>query len=57
MLKSGTDFREFSKVSIEFKSGGDFTVDIQRIPVTKDYDEDPDLKKELEPFKGKPSTF
>jgi len=52
VLKSGTDFRDFSVITVTLPSstGGKPNVDIQRISVTSDYEEDPQLKTELEQF-------
>jgi len=53
VLKSGTDFRDFSVITVEFDSKTnkpDFI--IERMSVTSDHEEDPELKKELEQYEG-----
>lgn len=53
ILKSGTDFRQFSKVTINFdksKNGGKPEVSIEEVNVTSEFQEDSKLKEKLEKF-------
>ena len=47
ILKSGTDFRQFSKVTLDF-SGPQLQVEIEAVEVTSAYSPDPALAAELE---------
>lgn len=49
ILKSGTDFRQFSRVTIDKNrnEAGKIGVIVEKIDVTSDFKEDPDLKEEL----------
>ena len=49
ILKSGTDFRQFSKISLDFQHQP-VQVDIQAVDVTSDYAPDPNLERDLESF-------
>ena len=49
ILKSGTDFRQFSKISLDFQHQP-VQVDIQAVDVTSDYAPDPTLERDLESF-------
>ncbi|KAG8188882.1 hypothetical protein JTE90_014942 [Oedothorax gibbosus] len=46
IIKSGTDFREFSKISLDFSSKP-VQVEIEKIEVTSKFHEDEDLKQQL----------
>jgi 5'-nucleotidase len=49
VLKSGTDFRDFSAISVSFDSTTKKPkFNIERISVTSDYEEDASLKSELD---------
>uniref|UniRef100_T1P8W7 Nucleotidase n=2 Tax=Musca domestica TaxID=7370 RepID=T1P8W7_MUSDO len=49
IIKSGTDFRQFSKITIhkERDENGKLKIDVEAVDVTAKYAEDEDLKKEL----------
>ncbi|XP_076354101.1 mannosylglucosyl-3-phosphoglycerate phosphatase-like isoform X2 [Tachypleus tridentatus] len=49
VIKSGTDFREFSKITLTFNHL-DIELNIDKIDVTSKYEEDPDLKRGLEKY-------
>lgn len=54
VLKSGTDFREFSAISVTFDVGTKKpSFAIERISITSDYEEDPALKAELDIYTRK----
>lgn len=53
VLKSGTDFRDFSAISTTFDNANKPKFNIERISVTSDFDEDPVLKSELDVYTGK----
>lgn len=50
IIKSGTDFRQFSKILLNF--GETTTVTVEEVKVTKNYEEDPVMLKHLEKYKG-----
>lgn len=52
IIKSGTDFRQFSKIVVNFekKTGSRPEVDIEEVNVTSQYAEDPKLKEKLEKY-------
>ncbi|XP_037078081.1 snake venom 5'-nucleotidase-like isoform X2 [Pollicipes pollicipes] len=50
LVKSGTDFREFSVLGLSRQTGGTWTIDVDRIEVTSKYDEDPLLKQQLQHY-------
>ncbi|XP_050300775.1 trifunctional nucleotide phosphoesterase protein YfkN isoform X2 [Anthonomus grandis grandis] len=53
VIKSGTDFRQLSKICVNFehvKSGGRPEVTIEEVNVTSQYAEDPKLKEKLEKY-------
>lgn len=50
VIKSGTDFRQFSKISLNFTNEPRITV--EEIKVTKNYEEDPAMTKHLEKYSG-----
>ncbi len=51
IIKSGTDFRQFSKITIDFKNAP--TVNIEEINVTRATPEDPTVKTILEKYESK----
>ncbi|GBN78831.1 Trifunctional nucleotide phosphoesterase protein YfkN [Araneus ventricosus] len=51
ILKSGTDFQRFSKITLTFNSSS-VDVQIENIAVTSKYDPDPALDEELEKYKS-----
>lgn len=50
IIKSGTDFRQFSKISLSFTTEPRITV--EEVKVTKSYEEDPAMTKHLEKYSG-----
>ena len=52
LVKSGTDFREFSVLELNHLPKGGWTHTVQRVEVTAEYEEDPKLKQELQHFIG-----
>ena len=52
ILKSGTDFRQFSTITLDF-SQENLQVDIESVDVTSDYEPDNELTSLLEQFTGK----
>ncbi|KAL0277625.1 UNVERIFIED_CONTAM: hypothetical protein PYX00_004852 [Menopon gallinae] len=48
IIKSGTDFRQFSKISLNFSNNAEVTV--EQINITKQYNEDPAMAKHLEKY-------
>lgn len=60
IIKSGTDFRQFSKITINLNnkiSGAEPEVTIEEINVTSEYSEDAKLKEKLDKFTGKQCLF
>lgn len=51
IIKSGTDFRQFSKISLCFTSD-EPRVTVEEIRITKNYEEDPAMAKHLEKYSG-----
>ena len=51
ILKSGTDFRQFSKITLDFTQSP-VSVDIEAVNVTRDHAPDPVLSAELEQYSG-----
>jgi len=52
VVKSGTDFREFSCITLSFTSDNKFCLDVQRIEITSDIPEDPTVKLTVDKFVG-----
>ena len=52
ILKSGSDFRQFSKINLDFRETP-VVVEIECIDVTKDIEPDEELSKKLEEYNGK----
>lgn len=54
VIKSGTDFRQFSKITVNFDrlNGGTPEVTIEEVNVTSAYSEDQKLKEKLEKYLG-----
>ncbi|KAF5300545.1 hypothetical protein FQR65_LT09166 [Abscondita terminalis] len=50
VIKSGTDFRQFSKITVSFVNNGSPDVAVEEINVTSAYQEDLKLKEKLEKF-------
>ncbi|KAK5648260.1 hypothetical protein RI129_003152 [Pyrocoelia pectoralis] len=50
VIKSGTDFRQFSKITISFINNGAPDVSVEEINVTSAFPEDPKLKEKLEKY-------
>lgn len=56
IIKSGTDFRQFSKITVNFdKTGSNDNpeVTIEEVNVTSEIQEDPKLKEKLEKYTSK----
>lgn len=53
IVKSGTDFRQFSKITINFGHPDCPEVAVEEVNVTSSYAEDAKLKEELEGFSSK----
>ena len=51
-MKSGTDFRQFSKVALDFKESP-VNVVIEAVDVTKSYEPDVELDSILEKYTGR----
>ncbi|KAJ1527198.1 hypothetical protein ONE63_008729 [Megalurothrips usitatus] len=49
VIKSGTDFRQFSKITLNFESSG-VVITTEEINVTSAFEEDPIVKEKLEKF-------
>ena len=52
VVKSGTDFRELSCITVSFTSDNKFCLDVQRIEITSDIPEDPTVKLTVDKFVG-----
>lgn len=52
IIKSGSDFRNFSRISLNFEKNNSVSVDIEEIRVTSSYPEDEVLKEKLEHYSG-----
>jgi len=53
LVKSGTDFREFSEITIDFSQGNSNTIiKAKRHEITADIEEDEDIKKECDKHMG-----
>lgn len=53
IIKSGTDFKQFSKITVNFdkvSAGGNIEVSIEEINVTSQFAEDPKLKEKLDKY-------
>ena len=55
-MKSGTDFRQFSVITLKFGEGK-ATADIEAVEVTKDFEPDNELKTQLEKYTGNYQNF
>lgn len=54
IIKSGTDFKHFSKITLSFgQESNSFEIEIEKIEVTSQYEEDSHLKGLLESFSSK----
>lgn len=51
IIKSGTDFREFSKITLNFDSKP-VAINVEKIEVTSKFPEDPTLKEHLTKYNG-----
>ena len=54
ILKSGSDFHQFSKIVIDFREDP-IEVETEKIDVSKEYEPDVELSKHLEEYSGKSS--
>jgi 5'-nucleotidase len=53
IIKSGTDFRQFSEITMRFSGEkAKPSISVRLMDVTSQYDEDVDLKKVLDGFTG-----
>ena len=52
VIKSGTDFREFSCITVNFNKDSSFTIDVQKIEITSDIPEDPEVKSTVDKYVG-----
>jgi 5'-nucleotidase len=53
IIKSGTDFRQFSEITMRFSGENEKpSISVRLMDVTSQYDEDVDLKKVLDGFAG-----
>ncbi|XP_054273801.1 trifunctional nucleotide phosphoesterase protein YfkN isoform X2 [Macrosteles quadrilineatus] len=50
IIKSGTDFRQLSKITLKFSTTGEVEVEVEELNVTADIEEDPTLHKMLEKY-------
>ncbi|KAK3727236.1 hypothetical protein QZH41_019303 [Actinostola sp. cb2023] len=51
IIKSGSDFREFSKITINFSEDNNFNItDVERIEITSEVPEDPELKAVVDKY-------
>lgn len=50
IIKSGTDFRQLSKITLDFSSSPQPDVQIEEINITSKYEPDEDMAKALEPY-------
>lgn len=57
VIKSGTDFREFSCITVNFNKDNSFTIDVQRIEITSNIPEDPELKSTVDKYVGEFKCF
>lgn len=55
IVKSGTDFRQFSKITLDKarNENGKLLVEVEPVNVTSDFAEDKELKEKLEKYSGK----
>ena len=54
MVKSGSDFKEFSKISVWFdKNSNKPCVKVDKIDITSDIEEDKEMKQITDDFLGK----
>ncbi|XP_078365023.1 uncharacterized protein LOC144649408 isoform X1 [Oculina patagonica] len=52
VIKSGTDFREFSCITVNFNKDNSFTIDVQKVEITSDIPEDPEVKATVDKYVG-----
>ena len=51
-MKSGTDFREFSCITVSFNGDNKFCLNVERFEITSDVPEDPVVKLTVDKFLG-----
>ena len=56
VVKSGTDFRELSCITVSFNDDNTFSLDVKRIEITSDITEDPEVKLTVDKFVGELKT-
>ena len=52
VIKSGTDFRNFSEVTLTFLDDGRFDVNVKEVVVDSSYPEDPEVKSIVDRYTG-----
>ncbi|KAL3859708.1 hypothetical protein ACJMK2_009913 [Sinanodonta woodiana] len=52
IIKSGTDFRNLSKITITLNHSGMMVVDVQRVDLDSSIEEDPDVKESVNHIRG-----
>ena len=55
ILKSGSDFRQFSKINLDFRETP-VAVEIECVEVTKEIEQDEELVKKLAEYSGNKQT-
>lgn len=53
IIKSGSDFRELSKININFSDDNNFDIEVEKIEITSDVPEHPELKTIVDQYMGK----
>jgi 5'-nucleotidase len=53
IVKSGSDFRELSKITINFSDDNNFDIDVEKIEITGEVPEDPEVKAIVDGYMGK----
>ena len=56
ILKSGSDFRQFSKLTLDFRENP-IAVEIESVDVTKEIEQDEKLSNSLEAFTGRKTKY
>jgi len=57
IVKSGTDFRSFGKLTLTFAARGRFSVDVERIDIVSSLEEDSYIKDVVCKYMGNVLTF
>lgn len=53
IIKSGSDFREMSKITVTFAEDNNFDIEVEKIEITSGVPEDPDLKALVDKYIGR----